>query len=445
MIAMSDSHTVAGFSEADFQGFLAPRQEPAWLTAHRNQMWQAFQEMPWPARNDEEWIRTDIRLFRLDQFQLPRGDEGVESHKAAAPAPLLAHNVSLAGETTAINSVAAHSQLAAKWKEKGVVFGSLDQIVAEHPELVRKWLFTKAVDPSYDRFAALHAACWSGGHFVYVPRNVTVDEPLHCYSAIAGGEIDFGHLLVVLEDGAQATVLTETASIGGETESGFHCGATEVIVGDNAHLRLVGLQNWGQGVWHFAHQKAVVGRDASLQWTIAAIGSRLSKVNQHVALAGPGAQCQVNGVLFTEAKQHISYHTLQHHEAPSTRSDFLYKAALQDKSRTVWRGMIKVDHDAQKTDGYQRNDNLMLSTTSRADSIPGLEIEADDVRCTHGSTTGKVDEELLFYCESRGLTRKEASRLIVAGFFQQISDRITIDSVRDALASAIAQRVREYQ
>lgn len=445
MIAMSDSHTVAGFSEADFQGFLAPRREPAWLTAHRNQMWQAFQEMPWPARNDEEWIRTDIRLFRLDQFQLPRGDESVDSHKTAAPAPLLAHNVALAGETTAINSIAAHSHLADKWKQKGVVFGSLDQIVAEHPELVRKWLFTKAVDPSYDRFAALHAACWSGGHFVYVPRNVTVDEPLHCYSAIAGGEIDFGHLLVVLEDGAQATVLTETASIGGQTESGFHCGATEVIVGDNAHLRLVGLQNWGQGVWHFAHQKAVVGRDASLQWTIAAIGSRLSKVNQHVALAGPGAQCQVNGVLFTEGKQHISYHTLQHHEAPSTRSDFLYKAALQDKSRTVWRGMIKVDHDAQKTDGYQRNDNLMLSTTARADSIPGLEIEADDVRCTHGSTTGKVDEELLFYCESRGLTRKEASRLIVAGFFQQISDRITIDSVRDALASAIAQRVREYQ
>jgi Fe-S cluster assembly protein SufD len=218
----------------------------------------------------------------------------------------------------------------------------------------------------------------------------------------------------------------------------------EVVLSPNSRLRLVGLQNWGQGVWHFAHQKALVGRDASLQWTIAAIGSRLSKVNQHVELVGRGAAVQVNGVLFTEGKQHLSYHTLQHHVAPQCRSDFLYKAALQDKSRTVWRGMIKVDPQAQQTNGYQRNDNLLLSTASRADSIPGLEIEADDVRCTHGSTTGKVDEELIFYAQSRGFTRKEATRMIVSGFFQQIFDRITIESVREALGQAILRKVREY-
>jgi Fe-S cluster assembly protein SufD len=204
------------------------------------------------------------------------------------------------------------------------------------------------------------------------------------------------------------------------------------------------LQNWAHGVWHFAHQKAIVGRDASIQWTIAAIGSRLSKVNQHVELVGRGAESQVNGVLFTEGKQHISYHTLQHHAAPECRSDFLYKSALQDQSRTVWRGMIKVDPLAVKTDGYQRNDNLLLSANARADSIPGLEIQCDDVRCTHGSTSGKVDEELIFYAQSRGLTRKEATRLIVSGFFQQIFDRITIESVREALGQAILRRVREY-
>jgi Fe-S cluster assembly protein SufD len=174
------------------------------------------------------------------------------------------------------------------------------------------------------------------------------------------------------------------------------------------------------------------------------MGSRLAKVNQHVELAGRGAACQVNGVLFAEGKQHISYHTLQHHVAPSCRSDFLYKSALQDKSRTVWRGMIKVDPAAQKTDGYQRNDNLLLSSSARADSIPGLEIQCDDVRCTHGSTTGKVDEELIFYAQARGLTRQEATRIIVSGFFQQIFDRITIDSVREALGHAILRRVREY-
>ena len=239
-------------------------------------------------------------------------------------------------------------------------------------------------------------------------------------------------------------MLAETASWQ-ETSGGLHCGATEILVGRGANLRFVNLQDWGRGVWHFAHQRAVIGRDATLQWTVAALGSRLCKVNQHVSLVGEGASCQVNGVLFTEGKQHLTYHTLQHHEAPHCHSDFLYKAALQDRSRTLWRGMIKVDPGAQKTDGYQRNDNLLLSNNARADSIPGLEIEADDVRCTHGSTTGKVDEELIFYAMTRGFTRREAVRLIVSGFFQQIFDRITIESVRDALGQAIAARVREYQ
>jgi Fe-S cluster assembly protein SufD len=238
--------------------------------------------------------------------------------------------------------------------------------------------------------------------------------------------------------------MAETASQH-EQDGGFHCGFTEIRLAPEARLRFVNLQDWGQGVWNFAHQKAVMDRDASLQWTIAALGCRLSKVNQQVKMVGAGANTQVNGVMFTEGKQHLAYHTLQHHEAPYCHSDFLYKSALQDRSRTVWRGMIKVDAAAQRTDGYQRNDNLLLSDRARSDSIPGLEIEADDVRCTHGSTTGKVDEELIFYAMCRGYTRKEAIRMIVTGFFQQIFDRITIESVREALGRAIASRVREYE
>jgi Fe-S cluster assembly protein SufD len=197
-------------------------------------------------------------------------------------------------------------------------------------------------------------------------------------------------------------------------------------------------------VWHFGHQKALIARDGQLQWTIGALGSRLAKVNQHVALTGRGATAQVNGVMFTEGKQHLSYHTLQHHQAEACHSDLLYKGALQDESRVVWRGMIKVDHGAQKTDAYQRDDNLMLSEQARADSIPGLEIEADDVRCTHGATAGRVDDEMIFYAQARGLTRNEAIRMIVAGFFQQVFDRITIESVRNALGEAIGRRIRHY-
>jgi len=269
-----------------------------------------------------------------------------------------------------------------------------------------------------------------------------VADPLHVVAGISEGGVDTSHVLVVLGDGAEATVLTETAGGGAAgTPGGFHCGGTEIVVGKAAFLRMVNLQNWNTGVWHFARQKAVVHADGRLQWTLGALGSRLSQVAQDVALVGRNASAQVNGVMFTEGRQHLVYNTLQHHEAPSCVSDLLYKGALQGRSRLVWRGMIKVDKAAQKTDGYQRNDNLMLSNEARADSIPGLEIEADDVRCTHGATSGRVDAEQIFYAQARGLSADEAARLVVAGFFQQVFDRITIPQVREALARAIGGRI----
>lgn len=439
---MSNTLTETGFSQETFDAFLAGRNEPAWLTERRQAAWSQFLEMDWPARTAEEWIRTDIRLFKLDRHNLPIGPSAATVDDT--PPALLSKGVDLGGSAAALDSRSVASRLDSKWAAKGVVFGSLEQLVSDHSDLVEQYLMTKAVDPEFDRFSALHAACWSGGGFLYVPRGVVVDQPFHLLSSMTDGGTDLGHILVILEDGAEATLLTETASSTGQS-AGFHCGAIELFVGKNAHLRFVSLQDWGDKVWHFAHQKALVDRDGSLQWTTGGLGSRLSKVNQHVALIGERAESQVNGTLFTEGKQHLSYHTLQHHKAANCHSDFLYKAALQDKSRTVWRGMIKVDEGAQKTDGYQRNDNLLLSDAARADSIPGLEIEADDVRCTHGSTTGRVNDEMIFYAQCRGFTRQEAIRMIVTGFFQQIFDRITIESVRDALGLAIARRVRDYQ
>jgi Fe-S cluster assembly protein SufD len=438
------------FDQAAFEAFLLARQEPPWLVALRRRAWQLFLEKDWPHSADEEWRRTDIRLLKLGQYSLPPGVEPVAAEALAGPdgrewagQALLTQGVTLGGQAVSVDSRPAWSWLAPRLAAQGVLFGSLDELVHVQGELIRPYLLTRAVDPAYDKFSALHAACWSGGHLLYVPAGVVVEEPLHCLSAMREGGVDLGHTLIVLEAGAQATVMCETASATPQA-GGLHCGATEVLLGAGARLRLVSLQNWGHGVWHFAHQKAILEPDAGIQWTVAAIGSRLSKVNQHVELAGPGSESQVNGVLFTEGRQHLSYHTLQHHAAPQTRSDFLYKAALQDQSRTVWRGMIRVDPCAVRADGYQRNDNLLLSSQARADSIPGLEIECDDVRCTHGSTTGKVDEELIFYAMTRGLTRKEATRLVVSGFFQQVFDRITIDSVREALAQAILRKVREY-
>jgi Fe-S cluster assembly protein SufD len=441
-----------------FDSFLASRLEPSWLTDLRRNAWKAFCELPMPhdlpaGPRLEEWRRTDVRRFHFEKFPLPNVGTGTQAatngHAAdwqttSQHMPLLIAGVDLAGRTAASDSRPVNSSLDPALAAKGVLFGSLDELVQQHGPKIEPFLFTRAVDPFYDKFSALHAACWSGGMVLYVPKGVVIDRPLHMFSALSAGQSDFGHALIVLEEGAQATVLAETASHDAAA-TGLHCGAVEILVGPGAKLRYVNLQNWGTGVWHFAHQKALVGRDASLQWTIGALGSRLAKVNQHVALVGEGAHAQVNGVMFTDGNQHLSYHTLQHHEVPHCTSDMLYKGALQGESRLVWRGMIKVDRDAQKTDGYQRDDNLILSEAARADSIPGLEIEADDVKCTHGATAGRVDDEQVFYAQARGLTRKEAIRMIVAGFFQQVFDRITVESVREALGHAIGRRVREYE
>jgi Fe-S cluster assembly protein SufD len=441
---MATAVVSTGFSQEAFDAFLAAREEPGWLTDMRGAAWRRFQELPMPSVREEEWMRTDIRLFKIDRFGFPEWG-GAESESAnELPHALLAAGVELGGHVTSLDSHPATASLADAWAKRGVLFGSLDALVAEHGDLLRPYFERKVVDPNKDKFSALHAAAWCGGTLLYVPMGVRIDEPLHSLSALSNGGIDLGKTLVILGEGAEATMLSETASRSSDG-GGFHCGSIELIVGQGARLRYVNLQNWGHEVWHFAHQKAQVEREGRLQWTIGALGARLAKVNQHVAMIGPDAEVQVNGVMFTEGRQHLSYHTHQHHQAPYCKSDLLYKVALQDRSRTVWRGMIKVDRGAQGTDGYQRNDNLMLSRDARADSIPGLEIEADDVRCTHGSTSGRVDEQQVFYAMTRGYTRREAVRMIVAGFFQQVFDRITIESVRHALGEAIGRRVRDIK
>ena len=434
-----------GFTAESFDAFIASRNEPVWLKAMRRAAWNQFREMQLPSRREEEWMRTDIRMFKLEKFAPPSDAAAVAPN--LVPSPLLSAGVDLGGAMSVVNGRFQEGRLAEDLARQGVLFGSLDTLVAQHGDKLEPYFEQKLVNSSADKFAALHAALWTGGTLLYVPRGVEVAQPLHNIAALVGANavgvapVDLSKILVILEDGASATLLSETA---GDNAAALHCGSIELFVGAGARLRYVNLQHWGSGTWHFAHQKAALGRDSSLQWTIGALGSRLAKVNQHVALRGEYANAQVNGVMFTEGRQHLSYHTLQHHEQPHGTSDLLYKGALQDDSRLVWRGMIRVDKDAQKTNGYQRDDNLMLSDGARADSIPGLEIEADDVRCTHGATAGRVDEEQIFYARSRGLTRKEAIRMIVAGFFQQVFDRIELESVREALGLAIGRRIREY-
>ena len=452
-----------GFDRAGLDAIIAEQAAAGWVADRRREAFAALESLGLPDRRSENWMRTDLRMFKPAAGSLAAkpAEQGLAAE--AVPEGLLAAAITagepagdwssdevrrppvaaaLGGRFASLDGHVVRDELSPALAARGVRFGSADAVLADlEAELKPHWF--SVIDARSDWFAALHAAFHRASAVLYVPPGVKLAEPLHVMAAISAGGVDTSHVLVVLGDGAEATLLTETAG-GGEAGSagGFHCGGTEIVVGRRAFLRMVNLQNWNMGVWHFARQKAVVHAGGRLQWTLGALGSRLSQVAQDVALVGREAEAQVNGVMFTEGRQHLVYNTLQHHEAPACKSDLLYKGALQDRSRLVWRGMIKVDKAAQKTDGYQRNDNLMLSNESRADSIPGLEIEADDVRCTHGATSGRVDAEQVFYAQARGLTADEAARLVVAGFFQQVFDRITIPEVREALARAVCSRIR---
>ena len=425
----------ATFDAEAFERFLAARTEPAWVTRRRREafaQYLAHLAKPDPA---EEYRRVELRFLRPERFSIVGS--------GADPADFtggMSGAAGFGGRAVHADGAASRVELAAELRDAGVLFGCLSELVRTHGDRLEPYLLTKAVDPAADRFAAWHGAFWTGGTVLLVPRSVTLDKPLHSLIGLSGeGNCDLSHTLVILEDGASAALLEETVSLG--DGAGLHVGAVELFVGDGANLRYAQLQNWNANTLHFAHQCGRVGKDGLLQWTVGGLGAKLAHVHQDVLLDGRGARGEVNGVTFSTGRQNLSYYTQQSHNAPDTASDLLYKTVLRDRSKVVWRGMIRVEEVAQRTDGYQRCDSLMLSADARSDSIPGLEIEADDVRCTHGATTGRVDEEQLFYCRSRGLMESEAMHMIVAGFFDKVLDRVTEAPVREALAAAAERKL----
>ena len=421
-----------GFDSEVFEQFLATRDEPAWITDARRAAYEKYEALLGEDLDPEEFKRVDLRVFNAGKFR-----PAAETSDDADVTTLLADETEYGGRIRHVDGRMAGSEFSDAIAAQGVLFGPLKQMLTEHRELLEPYFMQQAVRPDADRFAAWHAAFWTSGTLLYVPRGVQVDLPLHSLIAhTQDGVADFGHTLIIVEDEARATLLEETTSAS-EDVNGLHVGCVELIVGSHANLRYVQLQNWNQKSWHFAHQAGNVASQGSLQWTVVGLGSKLSHIHQDVNLAGRAATAEVNGVTFAVDRQKISYYTQQHHQAQGTHSDLLYKEVLRDDSRVIWRGMIKVDEAAQQTDGYQRSDALMLSSDARCDSIPGLEIEADDVRCTHGATTGRVDEEQIFYAQSRGIGENEAMHMIVEGFFQQVYDRIPIEIVRETLSTAV--------
>jgi Fe-S cluster assembly protein SufD len=409
------------------------------LRNYRLKAWESFQATPIPTPREEAWRRTDIRGLRPESFRLPVKDAYLDLPEA--PGYLLEPLVGEEhGGQVILLPGGSKVHLSQEIASKGVVFTDLLTAEKEHPEILER-VIGKVVGPTDGKFAALTSAFAQNGVILYVPRGVVLEQPLHSLLWGPGPDLaHVSHILVWLEDGASATYVHEFASPSEQGQT-LHSGIVELHVGDNANLRFVELQSWGENVWNFTHERAEVGRDSNLDWIFGAIGSHLTKNFSEINLVGQGSTGRMSGFYFTDHDQHLDHDTQQNHLAPHTTSDLLFKGTLLHESRSVWQGMIYVAPAAQKTDGYQANRNLVLSRKARADSIPGLEILADDVRCTHGATVGKIDMDQVFYLRARGIPEKDAERLIVEGFFDPIMQRIPFEGVRSRFQQAIEDKM----
>jgi Fe-S cluster assembly protein SufD len=384
----------------------------------RAELLERYRALPLPTTKDEHWRFTDLAGFDPDAWTA-NGAPGA----AMTPSML---ELDVAG--------VAHAG------EGGIEIESAPAGVRFEPLTDDHELLYSLVGWD-EKFAAHNAAMWRHGVLVHVPRGLVLEKPLYVRVANAaeGGSL-FWRLLVVAEPESRFSVVEEYASAAPDLSS-YSNAAVEIVVRQGAKVEYVSVQNLSRGTWHFASHHARVERDAELDWVAGGFGSANGKIRIQNDLAGPGATSRVTGAYFADGTQHLDYDTFQEHIAPHTTSDFAFKGALRDTARAVWRGMIRVEEGAQKTNAYQENRNLLLSKTAHADSIPGLEILANDVRCTHGATLGQVDRELLFYLMTRGLTRSEAERVIVRGFFQDMLDRVELEPVREALAAALEARI----
>jgi Fe-S cluster assembly protein SufD len=411
------------------------KNEPDWMLELRLRAWRYFGEIPWPSYSEETWRRTRLTGFSLDEYR-PLAGFGTSTDLAQEIATCLGEIASV-GSLGYGDGVVQTRALDPSLTARGVIFTDLDTAVHDFPELVRR-CFGSVVATDENKFSALHYALWNSGTFVYVPRNVVIDQPLQTVIGQSAGPFaGMHHTIVATEEGAMVTLAEDFLGADG----GMNNSVVELMPSQASQINYLHLQNLADTAWNFSTQRMRLSRDSLVKYFIGSWGSRLTKAWINMELSGEGSSGELLGLYFPGGRQHLDHHTNQLHKAPHTTSDLLLKGALKDRSRSVYQGYVKVYPSAQKTNAYQANRNLILSKHARADSIPGLEIEADDVRCTHGATAGQIPDEYLFYLMARGIGRTNAERMIVQGFFEEVLNRIPVEGVRNKLETEIARKL----
>jgi len=383
--------------------------EPDWLQKRRLSALATYERLPMPSKTDEEWRRTDISGLNATDFSELEHRNGYQ--------------------LDALSSL-----------PRGVILEPLRVAAEKHRQLVEPLLFSLA-RADRDRFTALHAAFFTGGTFLYVPDGVVIDEPIVAqHTSHEGGSAVMPHTLIVAGRGARFHYLDEYVADGDEAP-GYRTGSAEIFVGEAAEVGYVALQKWGRNAWHLGDQRARLEKDSKLKLFSVTLGGRFSKTRVEASLAGQGSEAELKAIYFASGEQFFDFHTLQDHQVGNTRSDLLFKGALQDTARTVYAGLIRIEKGAARSDAYQANRNLVLSDHAKATSIPMLEIDNNDVRCTHGATVGPVDPQHLFYLRSRGIPEQTAKRMIVQGFFGDVLDRIPFEHARNLIEADLESRL----
>ena len=448
MFAVTTTPLTGSFTREAFAAHLdRVRHLPTWWLDRKRAAYERFASLPMPRRTNEGWRFSNLSTLTLDGFEV-----GTFAPTKLSASPFSA--ITAASLTFVNNTFTARTAPAEEITAKhGIIFDTLQNAMVKHADLVKSHLLAQPSKLGSDKFAALHEAFLEDGAFIYVPKGVEATRPISVFHYATGaGTAVFPHTLVIAEENAKVTVAdffagrpartnTAPAEAGG-APAHFACGGNDLYAGHGAQVTYLAMQDWSRETLSFQFNATVARRDAKVLSLNIHAGARQARHESFSQLQAPGAHSEMLALTVAHGTQEFDQRTLQIHQAPNTSSNLLYKNALMDQAKTIFSGLIVVDPDAQKTDAYQSNRNLMLSDEAEANSLPGLEIQANDVRCTHGATSARIDREQEFYLEARGIRPAQAQELLVFGFFEEVLGKIENEQLHDQLTSIIREKFK---
>jgi len=414
------------------------REFPDWFRDQQRAAWQQFESLPQPTRKDQAWRFANVGLLDLGPFKISSPLSEDDRKNILKYSSGLDHYAArmIFGNDQLIERDVVSDDL----KRRGVIFQPLERAIVEHADLFRKYFMSTEAALGSAKFAALHKALVSSGTFLFVPRGVEIEQPIEIFHWLRHDDVSiFPHLLLVTDELAKVTVIEHFRSCN-RTAPGFACGVNDLIAGPGAKVTYVCAQNWASNVIALQMNSTTVDHDASAMSLNLHLGSRYSRFESLSRLIGEGGRSDLLAVAVAKHEQEFDARTLQDHVSPHTASDLLYKNALDDRARTIFGGLIRVEPHAHFADAYQKVRNLLLSDDAEANSMPGLEILADNVRCTHGATSGQIEEDQMFYLRSRGILTKVAQRLLVTGFLDEVIQRLNHPAIGAHLHGLIEEK-----